>query len=114
MASAFMFDIRTALTCHMLMAAVFGVVLGGMHFTHPKLRGLGLLSLGFLVALPGAVLVALRGEIPYFLSVVVGNTLVHICYLLFYCGTLYFLDRTAQISKYRLVVSSIAIILTGA
>ena len=65
------FDIRTVLMCHMLMACVFGVVLGSMHFAYPNLRGLGLLSLGFLAGLPGAVLVALRGQIPYWISVVV-------------------------------------------
>jgi diguanylate cyclase (GGDEF)-like protein len=83
-------DNRTLIVCQCIMAAVFSLVLFCMWRLYPQLRGVGSIAIGFSLGMPTALLFALRGHIPNFLSIVVSNLLVFLLYILLYRGILLF------------------------
>jgi diguanylate cyclase (GGDEF)-like protein len=87
------FDIRTLLACQLLVALVFSLVFLAMKLAYRKLNGVGSLALAFLVATPGVLLVASRGEVPYFASVVLANALLLSSFLLMYRCVLRFQEN---------------------
>jgi diguanylate cyclase (GGDEF)-like protein len=105
------FDIRTALACDILMACTFGMVIGVARLAYPRLRGLGLISIGLFAATPGAILIALRGHVPNFASVILGHLLMQIWYVLLYYGTLQFPDGRNRPSNARLLFLTASIAL---
>lgn len=83
-------DNRTLIVCQCIMAAVFSLVLFCMWRLYPHLRGVGSMALGFSLGIPTAILFALRGHIPDFLSIVVANLLILTLYVFLYRGVLLF------------------------
>jgi diguanylate cyclase (GGDEF)-like protein len=84
-------DSRNVLACQLLLAAVFAIVFLCMRRAYPQIRGLGSIAAGFLFSAPGVLLIALRGSISDFVSIVLANTLILCSYLYFYVGILRFL-----------------------
>lgn len=80
------FDIRTLLACQLLVSVVFAIVLLAMKWAYRSLRGIGSIAIGFLLGVPGVLLLTLRGSISDFTSIVVANALVLVAYLYFYIG----------------------------
>ncbi|MCU1321121.1 MAG: hypothetical protein JWM43_770 [Acidobacteriaceae bacterium] len=83
-------DNRTLLGCQFLLSGVYSVVFFIARRMYPHLRGTGYYSLGFFSALLGIALLAMRGNIPYFASVVFANTFIFSGSALLYLGTLQF------------------------
>jgi diguanylate cyclase (GGDEF)-like protein len=86
------FDNRTLITCDLLLATIFAIVFISTQRVYPHLRGVRSIATGFLLGIPGAALLAFRGNIPYFLSVVVGSGCVLGSFLALYRGILRFLE----------------------
>jgi diguanylate cyclase (GGDEF)-like protein len=83
-------DNRTLIVCQCIMAAVFSLVLFCMWRLYPQLRGVGSIAFGFSLGMPTALLFALRGHIPNFLSIIVSNLLIFSLYFFLYRGVLLF------------------------
>jgi len=86
------FDNRTLLVCQCLLAAIFVCILFCIRRAYPTLRGTRSLTYAFLLGIPATLLLALRGNIPFLLSVVVANLMVYTCLLLVYCSLLEFFE----------------------
>jgi diguanylate cyclase (GGDEF)-like protein len=80
------FDNRTILAFETMTAAAFGLAILFIHRSYPRIRGAKIIAIAFLIAAPAMLLIAARGVIPNFISVVVANVLVYLCYLLDYLG----------------------------
>jgi diguanylate cyclase (GGDEF)-like protein len=94
------FDTRTLLACQLLLALVFSLVFLGMKLAYRKLHGAGSLALAFLVGAAGVLLVAGRGSVPSFASVVLANALILSSFLLLYRCVLGFQeDRNGHRSR---------------
>ena len=102
-------DNRTLIVCQCIMAAVFALVLFCMWRLYPQLRGVGFIALGFSFGMPSAMLFALRGHIPDFLSIVVSNFFIFLLYIFLYRGILLF----CQSKGYMSVLVSMAIFSLG-
>lgn len=85
-------DNRTLIVCQCIMAAVFSLVLFCMWRLYPQLRGVGYIALGFSFGIPTALLFALRGHIPNFLSIIVSNLCIFLLYIFLYRGILLFVQ----------------------
>jgi diguanylate cyclase (GGDEF)-like protein len=83
-------DNRTLFVCQCLMAAVISFVLFGMGRVYPHLRGVNAISLGFMAGIPATILLAARGSVPYFVTIVVANSFALLGYTLLYRGVLQF------------------------
>jgi len=83
-------DNRTMLVCQLMVTAVYAVTFFGLGRLHPNLRGIKAITLGFATGFVACLLLAMRGDIPTFLSVVVANALGFSAYALFYRGVLIF------------------------
>ncbi|QHN01973.1 GGDEF domain-containing protein [Granulicella sp. WH15] len=83
-------DHRTLIACHCLLAAVFMVVLLILRRSHPELRGIGSMALGFSFAIPATALLSVRGVVYSTFSLVATNTFAFLCYIFFYRGILHF------------------------
>lgn len=71
-----------------MLASSFACLLLGFRSAYPALRGARTLASAFLLGIPGILLIAMRGHISFFLSVVTGNLLVYVSLLLLYRGVL--------------------------
>jgi diguanylate cyclase (GGDEF)-like protein len=101
------FDNRTLIFCDFLLAAAFALVFFGMKKTYPNLRGINTIAISFLLGVPGTFLLAARGSIPYFLSVIVANSFVLASFVFLYRGILRFLGsrRTIAVPVVASVIS---------
>jgi diguanylate cyclase (GGDEF)-like protein len=92
-------DNRTLIACDFMLALAFAIVLFGMKRTYPNLRGINTIAISFLLCVPGTFLIASRGSIPYFISVVVANIFIFGSFVFLYRGILRFIGsrRTAII-----------------
>jgi diguanylate cyclase (GGDEF)-like protein len=101
-------DNRTLIACDLMLAAAFSVVFFSMKRTYPNLRGINTIAISFLLCVPGTFLIASRGSIPYFISVVLANIFVFGSFVFLYRGILRFIGsrRTAFIP---ITVSCIAL-----
>ncbi len=90
MLSLLWFDNRTLIACQCLLAVVFTIAFLGMKWLYPGLRGVRSIALSFLLGIPGTILLASRGHISFFVSVMVANSFVFASFLLLYRGILRF------------------------
>lgn len=86
------FDNRTLLVCQCMLAAIFSCILVFIHRAYPTLRGTRTLAIAYLLGIPATLMLALRGAIPFILSVVVANIIVFISQLLVYRSLQEFFD----------------------
>jgi diguanylate cyclase (GGDEF)-like protein len=91
------FDNRTLISCDFLLAAAFAIVFFGMKKAYPNLRGINTIAISFLLGVPGSFLIASRGSIPNFLSVVIAQGFVLGSFLFLYRGILRFLGSRKTI-----------------
>jgi len=91
------FDNRTLIFCDFLLAVAFAIVFFGMKRAYPNLRGVSMIAISFLLGIPGAFLLALRGAIPYFVSVLLANSFVLASFVFLYRGILRFLGSRRTI-----------------
>ncbi len=90
MHSLLWFDNRTLIACQCLLAIVFAVAFYGMKWLYPGLRGIQSVALSFLLGIPGTILLASRGHISFFASVMVANSFLFGSFLSLYRGILRF------------------------
>jgi diguanylate cyclase (GGDEF)-like protein len=79
-------DNRTLIAIQVLSVATFGFALLALHRYDRSIRGAGTLAAAFLLGAPGLILLALRGVIPDFYSIIVSNACTYVGYLLTYRG----------------------------
>ncbi len=84
-------DNRTLIACDFMLAVAFAIVFFSMKRSYPILRGINTIGVSFLLGVPGTLLLASRGEIPYFLSVTVAYCFVFGSFVFLYRGILRFL-----------------------
>ena len=81
------FDIGTLLVAEMLICLVFAFVLFIFANRFRQLRGTSHIAFGFLAGAASVLLLLSRVEIPLVLSVVLGNGMLMLAYMLLYAGT---------------------------
>lgn len=82
------FDNRTLLSCELLLALAFAIAFVAIRRAHPILRGAGPIAQGFLLGIPGLVLLLSQGAISPLASVIAANALIFISLILFCSGVL--------------------------
>jgi PAS domain S-box-containing protein len=99
-------DIRTVIFSHVITSAVCAIVLTYSWFRNRvRFAGLGFWLAAFFLQVVAVVLIALRGILPDFLSIVVGNTLIIAATSLLYEGLARFVDqKVSQVHNYLLLV----------
>ena len=102
------FDNRTLIACDFIVSLAFALVFFGMKRTYPALRGIHTIAFSFLLGIPATVLLAARGEVPYFVSVTVANCFLFGSFVFLYRGILRFIGsrRSALIP---IIVSCLSI-----
>lgn len=101
-------DNRTLIACDFMLAVAFAIVFFSMKRAYPILRGINTIGISFLLGVPGTLLLASRGEIPYFLSVTVAYCFVFGSFVFLYRGILRFLG-SRRTSLVPVFVSCIAL-----
>ncbi len=98
-------DIRTIVFSYVITNAICLIVMVSVwHRNRDRFAGLGLWLADFIMQLMAVLLVALRGTLPDFLSIVVSNALVIAGTLLLYMGLERFVSkRTSQAHNYLLL-----------
>ncbi len=100
------FDPRTVLISLLLTQVVLALFLGSAWFSHRKMvRGLGEMAAGYALFALGQALVAFRGLIPEFLSIIVGSPLMPVGFWLVLNG----IERSAGFR--RSIVLPLALVL---
>jgi diguanylate cyclase (GGDEF)-like protein len=92
------FDNRTLIACEFMLAVLFTVVFFGLRRIYPNLRGVSSIAFSFLFGVPGSVLLASRGTVSYFASVMVANAFVLGSFILLYRGILRFIGSRSDSS----------------
>jgi diguanylate cyclase (GGDEF)-like protein len=90
-------DVNTLLGCQIALAAIYALVFFCMKRIYPHLRGAGSVSIAFLVATFGNVLLVLSGSVPTFVSIAVSHCLLLSAFVLFYTGILHFFNSPRKI-----------------
>lgn len=85
------FDNWTLIACDFMVSAAFALVFFGMKRSYPSLRGINTVAISFLLGMPGTLLLASRGAMPHFVSVVVGNCFLFGSFVFLYRGILRFI-----------------------
>jgi diguanylate cyclase (GGDEF)-like protein len=85
------FDNQTLVACEILLAMPFMVVFFALQRTHPNLRGIHAVALGFLFGVAGSALIASQGSGSYFLTEIAGNVLFLGSFVFLYRGMLRFI-----------------------
>jgi diguanylate cyclase (GGDEF)-like protein len=101
-------DNRTLIACDFMLAVAFAIVFFSMKRAYPILRGINTIGISFLLGVPGTLLLASRGEIPYFLSVTVAYSFVFGSFVFLYRGILRFLG-TRRTSLMPVFVSCVSL-----
>src|ERR1700691_2938815 len=83
-----LFDNRTLVACISLLATVFSIAFFGMKRAYPNLVGAKSIATSFVLAIPGTVLIASRGSVSYFISVMVANFFIFASFIFLYRGIL--------------------------
>lgn len=88
------FDNRTLLVCQMLLVLLLATALFVLGRAAPGMRGVRWMALGYLLGVPGVLLIAARGVIPLPVSTIAGNGIALFSYYCSYLGIqLFFKDR---------------------
>jgi diguanylate cyclase (GGDEF)-like protein len=92
------FDNQTLLACQLFLAAAFSIAFLGIRQSHPDQKGIGSIAYGFLLGIPGIVLILAQGSVTPLISVVFANLLL--------CGTMLFFSHgiLALIGSKRLLL----------
>ncbi len=92
-------DNRTLIACDLMLALAFSIAFFGMKRTYPNLRGINTIAISFMLCVPGTILIAERGSVPYFISVVLANVFIFGSFVFLYRGILRFIGsrRSAMI-----------------
>jgi diguanylate cyclase (GGDEF)-like protein len=69
-------DFRTLLACESMLAVVFAIVFLGIQRVFPQARGARSIAISFLLVVPDAVAVGLRGHVSPVISVLIADTLM--------------------------------------
>ena len=85
-------DNRTLLGCIVILTGMFATVFCAVKRMYPHAEGSGHFAVGYLAGMLGSILFAGRGIFPAFLSVVVANILLFICFTVIYQGILSFFE----------------------
>jgi diguanylate cyclase (GGDEF)-like protein len=101
-------DIHTLHIEHVVLLALYTAITVANSWLYKGIKGIQWFSLYNLFALLGAIAVALRGQIPDFLSIVIGNLCVILAYYFFFVSLTAFFS--ARSSQYRI---QIALFLVG-
>ena len=82
-----------------MLALAFSIAFFGIKRTYPNLRGINTIAISFMLCVPGTFLIAQRGTIPYFISVVIANIFIFGSFVFLYRGILRFIGsrRSAMI-----------------
>ena len=88
------FDNRTLLSCELLLAVSFAITFLAIRRAYPDLRGVSSIASGFLLGIPGLILLLSQGTLRPLASVVAANTLIFISFILFCSGILALLGST--------------------
>jgi diguanylate cyclase (GGDEF)-like protein len=83
-----------------------------MKWAYPQFSGLGYIAVGFLFSAPGVLLIALRGSVSDFASIVLANTLILCAYLYFYLGILRFFSPQRRPSTTAILSAVLAVAIT--
>lgn len=104
-----LFDNWTLIACDFIVSAAFALVFFGMKRTYPSLRGINTVAISFLLGMPGTLLLASRGAMPHFVSVIVGNCFLFGAFIFLYRGILRFIGsrRSAVIP---IAISCVALV----
>jgi diguanylate cyclase (GGDEF)-like protein len=105
-------DNRTLLGCLVIMTGMFATVFCAVKRMYPHAEGSGHFALGYLAALLACILFTCRGVIPAFLTVVVANILVFVCFTVIYQGILNFFGVKRRIYPLWVLVGLAALPLT--
>ncbi|MBN1122984.1 MAG: GAF domain-containing protein [Anaerolineae bacterium] len=99
-------DMRTIILSHVISNTICATVITFLWIQNRKhFTGLGFWSAGFVTQLVAVVLIALRGTVPDFISIVISNTLLIVGVLLLYVGLERFMGkRSPQIHNVVLLV----------
>lgn len=102
-----LFDIRTIIFSHIITNAICLVVMVSLwRRNHDRFAGLGFWAVNFVMQFTAILLIALRGIVPDFLSIVLSNTLVIAGTVLLYIGLEHFTDkRTMLVHNYFLLTA---------
>jgi len=82
------FDNRTLLSCQLLLALAFSVAFFGIRRAHADMRGVGSIAYGFLIGVPGVLLLLTQGIFHPILSVITANFLITLSLICFCNGVL--------------------------
>ncbi len=96
------FDNRTLLSCELLLALAFAIAFVAIRRAHPTLRGAGHIAQGFLLGIPGLVLLLSQGAISPLASVIAANALIFISLILFCSGVLALLGSNRSLVPFWL------------
>jgi diguanylate cyclase (GGDEF)-like protein len=102
-------DNRTLLICDLAVASAFSVVLFAMNRSYPVLRGMRTVAIGFLLAVPGAVLLSSSRVLPYRVPVVVSYCFVLCSFVFMYRGILRFIGSRRTI-VFPVIVSCVSLV----
>ncbi len=91
------FDNRTLLTCQLLLAAAFSIAFVAIHRLHPNMRGVRSIACGFLLGIPGLILLLSRGFLNSVFSVVLANSFIFLSLVLFCRGILSLIGSSRKI-----------------
>jgi diguanylate cyclase (GGDEF)-like protein len=89
------FDNRTLLSCQLLLAIAFSVAFFGIRRAHADMRGVGSIAYGFLIGVPGVILLLTQGILNPLLSVIAANFLIAIS-LICFCNGIYNLIQSKR------------------
>jgi diguanylate cyclase (GGDEF)-like protein len=109
-------DIHTLHVEHVVLLTVYTLLVLANSWVHRNTNGIRWFFLYNLFALLGAVSVALRGRIPDFLSIVVGNLLVMAGYFLLFCAVMELFRRKSRqiyLQAFLMLVGTVAMVETG-
>lgn len=105
-------DNRTLLGCIVILTGMFATVFCAVKRMYPHAAGSGHFALGYLAAMIGSVLYAGRGIFSNFLSIVVANLLLLVCFTLIYQGILGFFEIERKLYPLWILIGLSALPLT--
>lgn len=83
-------DHRTLLVCNVLVATLFCVLLLGVRWTYPRMRGATEAAIAFLICIPGGVLMATQTQVTHRSTIVFADSCISIFYFFCYLAIIRF------------------------